>query len=36
MLMVGAVQYMVKKKNDIQLLNDLKKLPCGVLWAGQG
>ena len=35
-LMVGVVQYMVNRKNDIQLLNDLKKLPCGVVWAGQG
>jgi CRISPR/Cas system-associated protein Csm6 len=34
-LMVAAVQYMVKKKNEIQQLNDLKKLPCGVVWAGQ-
>jgi hypothetical protein len=32
-LMFLAVQYMVKKKNGIQLLSDLKKLPCGVLWA---
>jgi hypothetical protein len=32
-LMFMAVQYMVKKKNGIQLLSDLKKLPCGVLWA---
>ena len=35
LLMVGAVQYMVKKKNELQLQNDLKKLPCGVIWAGQ-
>jgi hypothetical protein len=34
-LMVLAIQYMVKKKNGIQLLSDLKKLPCGVLWAGR-
>jgi hypothetical protein len=34
-LMILAVHYMVKKKNGIQLLSDLKKLPCGVLWAGR-
>jgi hypothetical protein len=35
MLMVLAVQYMVNKKNEIQLLGDFKKLPCGVVWAGR-
>ncbi|HCL84399.1 MAG TPA: hypothetical protein DIC22_10510, partial [Chitinophagaceae bacterium] len=35
MLMVLAVQYMVKKKDGIQLLHDVKKLPCGVVWAGR-
>jgi hypothetical protein len=36
MLMVLAVQYMVNKKDGIQLLHDVKKLPCGVVWAGRG
>jgi hypothetical protein len=35
MLMVLAVQYMVNKKNGIELLGDFKKLPCGVVWAGR-
>jgi hypothetical protein len=35
MLMVLAVQYMVNKKDGIQLLGDVKKLPCGVIWAGR-
>ncbi len=35
MLMVLAVQYMVNKKNGIEMLNDFKKLPCGVVWAGR-
>ncbi len=35
MLMVLAVQYMVNKKNGIELLGDVKKLPCGVIWAGR-
>jgi len=35
LVMVLAVQYMVNRKNEIQLLGDLKKLPCGVLWAGR-
>jgi hypothetical protein len=33
-ILVMAVQYMVNKKGDIEMLNDNKKLPCGVVWAG--
>jgi hypothetical protein len=33
-ILVMAVQYMVNKNEDVQLLNDIKKLPCGVGWAG--
>ncbi len=33
-IMVIAVQYMVNKNGDIEMLNDKKKLPCGIVWAG--
>lgn len=33
-LMVMAVQYLVNKNGAVELLNDKKKIPCGVLWAG--
>jgi hypothetical protein len=32
MVMVLAVQYMVNKKNGIEMRSDIKKLPCGVIW----
>ena len=34
MLAVMAVQDMVNKKNGVEVLTDLRKLPCGVIWAG--
>jgi hypothetical protein len=34
LIMVMAVKYMVSKNGEIELLNDKKKLPCGVVWAG--
>ncbi len=33
-MMVLAVQYMVNRKNIVEMQTDLKKLPCGVVWAG--
>jgi hypothetical protein len=33
-IMVMAVQYMVIGNGNVELLNDKKKLPCGVVWAG--
>ncbi len=33
-MMVLAVQYMVNRKNVVEMQTDLKKLPCGVVWAG--
>ena len=33
-MMVIAVQYMVKRKNVTQVITDMKKQPCGVVWAG--
>jgi hypothetical protein len=33
-MMVLAIQYMVTRKNVIEMQTDLKKLPCGVVWAG--
>ena len=32
-IMVMAVQYMVNKNDDVEILNDKKKLPCGIVWA---
>ncbi len=32
-VMVMAIQYMVNKKGEIELLNDNKKMPCGICWA---
>ena len=29
-----AVQYMVNRKDEVEMLTDLKKLPCGVVWSG--
>jgi hypothetical protein len=34
MLAIMAVQYMVNKKDGLEIVTDLKKLPCGVVWAG--
>ena len=34
MLAIMAIQYMVNKKDGVEMLTDLKKLPCGVVWAG--
>jgi hypothetical protein len=34
LIMVMAVQYMVSKNGEVELLNDKKKLPCGVVWTG--
>jgi hypothetical protein len=34
MIMVLAVQYMVNKRDGIEMLTDFRKLPCGVVWAG--
>jgi hypothetical protein len=33
-ILIMAVQYMVSKNGEVELLNDKKKLPCGVVWAG--
>ncbi len=33
-ILVMAVQYMVNKKGEVELLNDKKKMPCGVGWVG--
>ena len=33
-MMVMSVQYLVNKNGDVELLNDKKKLPCGVVWTG--
>jgi len=33
-MMIMAVQYMLNQKKGIKILNDLKKLPCGIVWAG--
>jgi hypothetical protein len=33
-VIILAVQYLVNKKSGTETLSDLKKLPCGVLWAG--
>ncbi len=33
-LMVMAVQYMVNRKDEVEMLTDLKKQPCGVVWSG--
>jgi hypothetical protein len=33
-IMVMAVQYMVNKNGGTEMLNDKKKLPCGIVWAG--
>jgi hypothetical protein len=33
-MLVMAVQYMVSKNEEVKLLNDTKKLPCGVTWTG--
>jgi hypothetical protein len=33
-LAIMAVQYMVNKKDGLEIVTDLKKLPCGVVWAG--
>jgi hypothetical protein len=35
-IMVMAVQYIVNRNSEMELLNDKKKLPCGVVWAGLG
>lgn len=32
-ILVMAVQYMVNKNGEIELLDNKKKLPCGVVWA---
>jgi hypothetical protein len=32
-IMAMAVQYIVNKNNDVELLNDKRKMPCGVAWA---
>jgi hypothetical protein len=33
-ILIIAVQYMVDKNGDIELLNDKRKMPCGIAWAG--
>jgi hypothetical protein len=33
-LLVMAVQYMVNRKDGVEMLTDLKKQPCGVVWSG--
>lgn len=33
-ILVVAVQYMINRNGVVEMLNDNKKLPCGVLWAG--
>ncbi len=33
-ILVISVQYMINKNGDVELLNDKKKLPCGVVWSG--
>ena len=32
-ILVMAVQYMVNKNEEVELLNDKKKMPCGIAWA---
>jgi hypothetical protein len=32
-IMLLAVQYMVNKNDEIVMLNNKKKLPCGIVWA---
>jgi hypothetical protein len=32
-ILVLAVHYMVNKNDEIVILNDKKKLPCGIVWA---
>ena len=34
LLMVMSVQYLVNKNGVVELLNDKKKMPCGVVWTG--
>jgi hypothetical protein len=33
-ILVMSIQYMVNKNEEIKLLNDIKKLPFGIAWAG--
>ena len=33
-MMVMSVRYMVNRQNAVQMVTDLKKMPCGVVWAG--
>ena len=33
-LLIMAVQYMVNRKDKVEMLIDLKKQPCGVVWSG--
>jgi hypothetical protein len=33
-ILILAIQYMVNRKGEIELLEDKKKMPCGILWAG--
>ena len=33
-MMAMAVQYMVNRKEGVEMLIDKKKMPCGVVWAG--
>ena len=33
-LMVMAVQYLVNKNGVVELQNDKRKMPCGVIWTG--
>jgi hypothetical protein len=32
-MLLIAVQYMVSKNSEVELLNDKRKMPCGVAWA---
>jgi hypothetical protein len=33
-ILVMEVQYMVNKNGDVELFNDKRKMPCGVVWSG--
>jgi hypothetical protein len=35
-ILVMAVQYMVYKNSEVELLNDKRKMPCGIVWTRNG
>ena len=32
-IIVMAIQYLVNKNGEVEMLTDRKKLPCGIVWA---